>query len=136
MDRRIIDQIDGSTSYPSVIGEKTKIKGSINGEHDLIFEGNFEGEIKLSAMLFLKRDGVIKGKVEVDGLIIEGKVEGDVMVNDKVEVRASGHFEGEIVCQKIAIDEGAFFQGNIKMLDGQKIAPTYFKEKRKDLQGK
>ena len=134
MDRRVTDQLNGSNSYYSVIGEKTKIRGSIEGNHDLIFEGQFEGEIKLNAMLIIKQDAVIKGNVEVDSLIIEGQADGDVLVHQMVEVRTSGHFEGEIVCQKIAIEEGAFFQGNVKMQDGQKITPIYFKEKRKELQ--
>ena len=41
--------------------------------------------------------------------------------------------EGNIACQKIAIAEGAFMDGEVHTHNGQALAPDYFAEKRKDL---
>jgi cytoskeletal protein CcmA (bactofilin family) len=65
-------------------------------------------------------------------MIIEGNVEGEIVVQNKIELRASGYFNGTLVCKQIAIEEGAFFQGGVNMEDGREVSPTYFKEKRKD----
>jgi cytoskeletal protein CcmA (bactofilin family) len=35
------------------------------------------------------------------------------------------------VCQNIAIAEGAYFEGEVKMESGMSVTPVYFTEKRK-----
>jgi|GEM_PF-4038529 len=53
------------------------------------------------------------------------------MVRERIEVRSSGRMEGNIVCQKIAIAEGAFMDGEVHTHKGKPLSPEYFTEKRK-----
>jgi cytoskeletal protein CcmA (bactofilin family) len=119
----------------TIIGESTKVKGNITGDCDVILQGKFNGKMNLDSLLFVNKTGNVKGKVKTENMIVEGTINGEIVVQDKIEVRDSGRFNGNLCCKQIAIEEGAFFQGNINMNDGQKGTPTYFKEKRKDLQG-
>ena len=67
-------------------------------------------------------------------MILAGQVQGRITVAGKVEIRASGHVQGNIVCQQIAIAEGAFLDGEVNTHKGKPLTPDYFTEKRKDLQ--
>lgn len=134
MDRRITDKItNNEKTQKTIVSAHTRIKGDFAADADVIMEGKFDGKMKLNSLLFLKKDGEIKGKVNAENMIIEGELEGEVVVQNKIEVRSSGRFNGNVICKQIAIEEGAFFRGDVNMYDGQEITPTYFKEKRKDL---
>jgi len=131
------DQLNNEgTGLRTVIIEKTRISGDIIGSDELVFSGELTGSVKLGSFLYLKRGGKIDGTVEADNIVIEGELTGNVVVNKKIEIRAHGVFNGNIVCKQIAIEEGAFFQGEVKMVDGQEVKPIYFKEKRKELKNK
>jgi len=134
-EKRMSDQVgNGNSDGSSLISNNTKVVGEIKGDKELIISGEFEGEINLTSFLLLKSDGKIKGKVEADNIVVEGHIEGDVVARQKIEIRAPGVFNGNVVCKQIAIEEGAFFQGEVCMDDGRQVKPLYFKEKRKDLQ--
>ena len=133
-EKRMSDKINnGNSDGSSMISQSTKIVGEIFGDKELLFSGQFEGEINLKSFLFLKSDGKIKGKIEADNIVVEGNLEGDIVARQRIEIRANGIFNGNVVCKQIAIEEGAFFQGVVHMDDGSEIEPHYFKEKRKGL---
>ena len=133
-DRRISDGIDSNDNgLRTVIGEKTEIKGNLTDENDVILHGKFNGDMNLNSLLFVKKNGDLKGNVKTANMIVEGEVNGEITVQNKIEVRTPGRFNGTLICKQIAIEEGAFFQGNVNMENGDKVSPTYFKEKRKDL---
>ena len=135
LDRRITDKIDNNeNALKAIISENTRIKGNMTGNEDIILHGKFNGNMNLNSLLFVKGTGNIKGQVKAANMIIEGEVDGEIVVQNKIEVRANGRFNGELICKQIAIEEGAFFKGNINMDNGLHVSPTYFKEKRKDLQ--
>ncbi len=112
----------------------TSITGAINGHGDLRLEGRIDGDIKLKGLLFIGGECRFQGQAEAENIIIEGQVEGRIKALDKIEIRAGGRVRGKIVCQQIAIAEGAFLDGDVKSMKGKSLAPTYFNEKRKELQ--
>ncbi len=62
-------------------------------------------------------------------MIIEGQMKGDVESSERIEIRASGRIIGNLNCHKLALAEGCFFQGAIKM-PGEDNRPLTFVEKR------
>ena len=137
LDKRITDNIkEAESDLRTVIVAGTKVKGEVTGGNELFLEGEFDGDIKLDSLLLLRQGGKLKGKVETENIIIEGEMEGEIIAKNKIEVRTTGNFKGSIICRRIAIEEGAFFQGKVTMEDGTNITPTVFKEKRKDLKNK
>jgi cytoskeletal protein CcmA (bactofilin family) len=134
LDRRITDRItNGSNVRETIINENTRIKGNFTADDDVTMRGNFDGTMKLNSLLFVGRSGKMKGKIFVENMIVEGEVEGEVAVQNKIEVRTSGCFKGKVRCKQIAIEEGAFFKGDVNPDQGSDVTPVYFKEKRKDL---
>lgn len=134
-DKRITDE-KSEDDLKTIIKAGTKIKGNISGSNEVYIEGELQGNVKLDTLLFLGKNAKLKGKVEANNVVIEGKLEGDIFAKNMIEMRATAKFNGQVICKRIAIEEGAYFHGEVKMEDGQNLPPMYFNEKRKDLKKK
>ena len=104
--------------YPavSVIGESLHFKGELSAGEDLLIEGTVEGKINQGkCCLTLKSNGKILADVNATKIFIEGYVKGNLHASVGVTVRESGVVEGNIVAPKVAIEEGATFNGSVQM---------------------
>ena len=45
--------------------------------------------------------------------MVLGKVKGNVTASDRVDIRNEGSLGGDVVCQRISIEDGAWFKGSI-----------------------
>lgn len=131
--QRITDSVP-EPRLKTVLTPATVIEGEIQGTGDLHLEGQFTGTMDIGGLLFIGKEGSFKGEAKAENMVVEGRVDGQIKVSAKIEIRSSGHIQGIIVCQRIAIAEGAFFDGKIKTNKGKPLIPDYFVEKRKDLQ--
>ena len=108
----------------SVIGETLHFKGELSAGEDLVIEGKVEGKINQGkCCLTVKPKGVIIANVNATKIFIEGKVKGDLKATVSVTVRESGIVDGNIVAPRIAITEGATFNGNIQMRNPKETKP-------------
>ena len=121
---------DGKSSIRGV----TRITGIISGPGDLELDGELTGDVSIAGLLVVGEKGSVQGKVTAGNMVLAGCVRGKVTVRGCIEVRSSARMEGNIVCQKIAIAEGAFLDGEVHTHKGKPLAPDYFTEKRRDLQ--
>jgi len=100
----------------SVIGESLHFKDELSAGEDLIIEGTVEGKINQGkCCLTLKPNGRILADVNATKIFVEGSVKGDLHASVGVTVRNSGKVEGNIVSPKVAIEDGATFNGSIEM---------------------
>ena len=105
-----------ATGNVSVIGETLHFKGELSAGEDLIIEGKVEGQINQGkCCLTVKPKGELIANVHATKIFIEGKVDGDLAATVGVTIRESGEVTGNIVAPKVAIDEGATFNGQIDM---------------------
>jgi cytoskeletal protein CcmA (bactofilin family) len=100
----------------SVIGETLHFKGELSAGEDLVVEGTVEGTVNQGkCCLTVKPKGVLLADVNATKIFIEGRVEGDLSATVSVTIRESGNVTGNIVAPKVALNEGATFNGNIEM---------------------
>src|SRR3974390_3944111 len=98
----------------SHIGKSVVIKGELSGSEDLYVEGRVEGNIELrDNNLIVGPNGDVKANVSAKGVVIQGKVEGTVKATDRVELRKSAVMSGDVITQRLAVEEGAMFRGKI-----------------------
>jgi cytoskeletal protein CcmA (bactofilin family) len=102
----------------TVIANATRVHGTIHGRNSVRVVGFFEGEIDVEGSVWIDRQGEVQGTVKAPGVIIEGQVQGDLDASGKIEVRAGGRVIGNIRCNTLAMAEGGFFQGQIRMPRG------------------
>ncbi len=113
----------------TVIAHGTEVRGRIQGPNTVRVAGFFEGEISIDGMIWIGQQGEVQGTVKARDMIIEGQMKGDVASSERIEIRASGRVIGNLRCNKLALAEGCFFQGEIKM-PGEETKPLTFVEKR------
>ena len=112
-----VRKVPETTGEPvSVIGETLHFKGELSAGEDLVIEGKVEGTINQGkCCLTVKSKGQLIANVNATKIFIEGKVTGDLSATVSVTVRESGVVDGNIIAPRVAITEGATFNGNIQM---------------------
>ena len=126
--RRATDKVG---DVETKIGPNLKIKGEIEGRDNVRLEGKFEGNANIGGLFFVGPQGDFKGELTADHVIIEGTCKGNVSAKKKIELRTSAKFHGNIASNTIAIAEGSFFEGEIKMNETEGAKEFSFEEKRK-----
>ncbi len=105
----------GSEEISAFLGKKTVFEGKMTFQGVFRLDGQFDGEIFDSGTLVIGESAVVKGKVDVQTLVIHGAVEGEVQAKGRVEIHATGKFHGQLSTPVIVIQEGGIFEGTCKM---------------------
>ena len=104
-----------SAPRASVLGPTLRFKGELSASEDLILQGSVDGSITHTQSLTVGTDGTMKGDIRARVIVIDGKVDGDLYATESVNIRATAKVHGNVFSPKVAISEGAFFQGQIEM---------------------
>ena len=99
----------------TVVFEGIRVVGDVKGSHNYYLNGELEGTIDLSALLIIGKAGRFKGSAKTDNVIVEGEFEGKLAAKERVEIRDSGKFIGDILAPAVLVSDRAFFQGNVTM---------------------
>lgn len=98
----------------ATIGKSLVIKGEVTGSESLYIDGRVEGSIHLPGnRVTIGRNGVIAANITAREVIVQGKVRGNCTASDRVEIRNEGSLTGDVIAQRISIEDGAFFKGGI-----------------------
>jgi len=102
------------TSEFAHIGKSVIIKGELSGSEDLYVDGSVEGTIELQGNnLTIGPNGQVRADVNAKSVIVQGKLEGNIHASERAELRKSAHTIGDIVTQRVAIEDGAYFKGKV-----------------------
>ena len=99
------------------LGKDLNIKGNISGQDDIQIDGKFEGNLKLKGRLDIQQSARIKGSAVAKTIYIKGAVEGKLAAGSKMIIDHTAIIKGKIFTPVISIDEGAQFNGEVKMVD-------------------
>jgi cytoskeletal protein CcmA (bactofilin family) len=103
-----------ATSEQATIGKSLVIKGEVTGSESLYIDGRVEGSINLPGnRVTVGRNGVVSANVTAREIVVQGKVRGNMTASDRVDIRNEGSLTGDVVAQRISIEDGAFFKGGI-----------------------
>jgi cytoskeletal protein CcmA (bactofilin family) len=105
----------------ATLGKSLVIKGEVTGSESLYIDGRVEGSINLPGnRVTVGRNGVVSANITAREIVILGKVRGNMNASDRFDIRSEGSLTGDIVAQRVSIEEGAFFKGAIEI---NKAAP-------------
>jgi len=129
-----------TTSTPqdqATIGKSLVIKGEVTGSESLYIDGRVEGSINLPGnRVSIGRNGVVSANINAREIVVLGKVKGNLVAADRVDIRNEGSLTGDVVAQRISIEDGAYFKGGIDIRKpGQKAdtKPETRQEKEHEL---
>jgi cytoskeletal protein CcmA (bactofilin family) len=98
----------------ATIGKSLVIKGEVSGSESLYIDGRVEGSINLAGnRVTIGRNGVVSANINAREIVVMGKVKGNLAAADRVDIRNEGSLTGDVVAQRISIEDGAFFKGGI-----------------------
>ena len=98
----------------ATIGKSLVVKGEVTGSESLYIDGRVEGAINLPGnRVTVGRNGQVQANVNAREVVVLGKVKGNITASDRVDIRNEGSLTGDVVCQRISIEDGAYFKGGI-----------------------
>jgi cytoskeletal protein CcmA (bactofilin family) len=103
-----------SPSDQATIGKSLVIKGEVSGSESLYIDGRVEGSIMLPGnRVTIGRNGNVAANISAREVVVLGKVRGNMSASDRVDIRSEGSLTGDVVAQRISIEDGAYFKGGI-----------------------
>jgi cytoskeletal protein CcmA (bactofilin family) len=96
------------------IGTALIVQGKVISAQDLTIDGKVEGTIELGDHgLTIGPGAEIKADLVAKTIMISGTVTGNVTATDRVDLRATGSVDGDIVAPRFAMAEGAVIKGRV-----------------------
>ncbi len=121
---------DRSSGLATLISEGCKISGLITGSGEFLINGEIDGDCDLAGTVTLAKNGLWKGSIKADNVIIAGHLEGDIIADGNIEITATARISGTVTAGAIAVAEGAIVEGVMKTTGPGD--PQEFVEKRSD----
>ena len=104
-----------SRSAPSIISGDLTVHGSMSASGDIQIDGKVEGDIT-SGSITIGEKALVTGDVLAEDVIVRGKIVGSIRAR-KVQLCSTCHVEGDIYHQALAVETGAYFEGNCRHSD-------------------
>ena len=103
-----------SAKLETVIGADSTIKGELAIKGTLRIDGVVEGDIRADWVI-VGETGRVQGNVQARTMVVGGRVEGNLEASEIIEMKDKAQVFGEICTEKLAMSEGAVFEGQSSM---------------------
>ena len=108
--------VENFSSDVTHIGKSIAIKGEVSGSENTYLDGELEGSIGLvDGVLTVGPDGRIRADLQARNIVIQGRVDGNLYGLERVELKKSAVFVGNIYTPRITIEDGAFLEGTVRI---------------------
>jgi len=102
-------------SAPSIISDDLVVHGNLIATGDIQIDGTVEGDVR-SQSLTVGEHATITGEVMADDVVVRGRIVGSIRAR-RVQLATTCHVEGDILHEALAVETGAFFEGNCRHSD-------------------
>ena len=105
----------------ATIGRSVVIKGEISGAESLYIDGRIEGTVSFGDhRVTVGRNGVVAANITAREVVIMGKVTGNIECSDRLDIRGEGTLVGDVVTQRISVEDGAVMSGKVQVRAAEK----------------
>ena len=99
----------------ATLGRSVAVKGELIGSEDLTVDGRLEGSIDLpDHALTIGPNATIHARIAANVVTVFGSVVGDITARETI-IRVGASVQGNLVCARLALQDGAHFCGKVKM---------------------
>ena len=100
----------------ATIGRSLVIKGEVSGTESLYIDGRVEGTVNFAGhRVTIGDNGSAAANISAREVVILGKVQGNIQSSDRLDIRSQGSLTGDVVTQRISVEDGAFLQGSVQV---------------------
>jgi cytoskeletal protein CcmA (bactofilin family) len=103
----------GGNDFPTTLGPDANFKGELTYEKGMRLQGKFEGNINTPGRLHITKEAKLMADVDASWISVEGDVRGKLTASDRVELKQSARYEGDLTASKLVVDEGAVLNGHV-----------------------
>lgn len=103
-----------SRKLETIVGKGTCVAGEVRVSGTLRIDGFVEGDVQADWVV-VGENGKIRGNTRTRGMVVGGGVEGNIEASETVELKVHAVMVGEIRAPKLAVSEGAIFDGVTRM---------------------
>ncbi len=108
-----LQSVESLGSDVSHIGKSIVIKGDVSGSGNVYLDGELEGRFELlDGVLTIGPEGRIRANLQARSIVVQGRVDGNLYGLEHAELKKSATVVGDICTPRIAIEDGAFLEGN------------------------
>ncbi len=105
----------GNQEYPTILGPDAVIKGEVSFEKGLRLHGRIEGKVTTQGRLHVAKEAHLVADVNAGSIVIEGEVKGNLIASDRIDLKQSARYEGDLAASRLTVDEGAVFSGHVSV---------------------
>ncbi len=108
------------------IGKTISIRGDISGREDIFLDGAVDGNVRVEGgRLTVGPAGRVRADLDAREIEVQGSVNGMLLGHERVRIGRTGRLSGDVVTQRIAVEDGAIIRGNVDIArPGQKATRT------------
>jgi cytoskeletal protein CcmA (bactofilin family) len=105
----------GNQEFPTILGPDASFKGELSFEKGMRLHGKLEGKINTPGRLHIAKEAKLQADVDAGAIIVEGDVHGNLTASDRIELKQTARYEGDLRATKLVVDEGAVFSGQVSV---------------------
>jgi len=99
------------------LGPRDSLEGKLQLEGDLRVQGRAEGEVVVTGDIEIETGATVRAQLQGSAVAVRGDVQGTIIARQKLLLGGSASFSGDIQVGRLQIDDGATFNGNVRMGD-------------------
>lgn len=91
------------------------VEGTITCHNAILDSAEIKGDITCDGQIQLSESTIVQGNVVASTLRCGGKIRGNVTISDSVHFQSTAVIIGDVICDDMEIERGAFLQGSVKI---------------------
>ena len=104
----------------TVIGRGFAFKGDIAGQGRVRLLGRMEGRVAIQGEVSVDRSAFFQGEIQAEAVAVAGRVEGSLCATQGVALGVSAQVAGKVVTGRLAMEEGAQLNGEVRVGTSEK----------------
>ena len=97
---------------PSILSSDLVVTGSVESDGEVQLDGKVHGDVK-AGVLTIGEEASVTGEVVAETVSVRGRIEGSLRAR-QVQLASTARIEGDIIHSTLAIESGAYFDGNCR----------------------
>jgi len=109
-------------SFDSIVGNATRIEGTLHVDESLRIDGRLNGNLEQQAgksrWIIIGPTGEIHGDIRAQNVSVAGKVIGNIFATESIELMDGCEVRGNITHRSITVEPGASVHGQLIAREG------------------
>lgn len=95
----------------TLLGRGSEFEGKLTFEGTVRIDGVLKGEVFSDDVLIIGEGARVDAEIDIGEIIIQGTVTGNIRARRSIEVLAPGHVNGDLTTPNLQIEKGVIFEG-------------------------